>query len=319
MRGWVQEILPLWMVWELAERPEDLRDLLRATLAGSWLLAILTVANLAAMDASAAGQARFVAAGQDPNDVARFLVLSFPLAVLLAASDRHWAGRLLAWGYLPLGLGAVLLTASRGGFLAALVALIGSSVVLLRRRPWMIAFAVGALPLFAGLLWSVVPRATFERLATIPEQLHGGDFNLRLNIWQAGWQAFKHAPFFGQGMGAFPAAAHLAPIDTAHNTVLSLAVGGGLVAVLLASCIVVAVLLALSHTGGNLRWTLAAGLLAWLVTSLVATVEENRTSWLLLGLIALAGRLAQECPSALRACFDPGQPAPRQAPGRRAA
>jgi len=48
----------------------------------------------------------------------------------------------------------------------------------------------------------------------------------------------------------------------------------------------------------------------WLITSLVATVEENRTTWLLLALIALARRLAVEQPDELAACF----PASSQTP-----
>jgi hypothetical protein len=35
----------------------------------------------------------------------------------------------------------------------------------------------------------------------------------------------------------------------------------------------------------------------------VATVEESRTTWLLLALIALTGRLAVEEPESLAACF----------------
>jgi hypothetical protein len=48
---------------------------------------------------------------------------------------------------------------------------------------------------------------------------------------------------------------------------------------------------------------LATALTVWLVTTLDATVEENRTTWLLLALIALAGRLAVEEPERLAACF----------------
>ena len=41
---------------------------------------------------------------------------------MLVDGESRWLGRLLALGYLPLGLLAVLLTASRGGFLAAVTA-----------------------------------------------------------------------------------------------------------------------------------------------------------------------------------------------------
>jgi len=64
----------------------------------------------------------------------------------------------------------------------------------------------------------------FSTLATIPGSCKGGDLNQRVNIWSAGWHAFARAPLFGSGAGT------LSPLpvllrDTAHNTVLSIAVG----------------------------------------------------------------------------------------------
>ncbi|MGB6743614.1 MAG: O-antigen ligase family protein, partial [Terracidiphilus sp.] len=182
-RAYFQEMMIVWLVWEFAESPADLRDLLRAYVAGSWVLAALTVANFGSPEAIAEGQMRFAAYGQDPNDVARFLDLGFPLAALLLTGERRWPARLLALGYLPLGLFAVLLTASRGGFLAALVALAGCAVLLVRGRGKAAAAAVFALPAAAAALWFTIPYEVFERLATIPAQLEGGDLNQRLNIW----------------------------------------------------------------------------------------------------------------------------------------
>jgi type IV secretory pathway VirB2 component (pilin) len=118
LRGYFQEMITVWLVWEFAERPEDLRALLRSYVAGSWVLAMLTLANLNSPES--ADQVRFAAAGQDPNDVARFLDLGFPMAALLLDGETHWTRRVLAAGYMPLGFAGVLLTASRGGFLAAI-------------------------------------------------------------------------------------------------------------------------------------------------------------------------------------------------------
>jgi len=64
----------------------DLRALLRATVAGSWVLALLTLANFATAEA-VANQIRFAAEGQDPNDVARYLDLGFPLAALVKLAE----------------------------------------------------------------------------------------------------------------------------------------------------------------------------------------------------------------------------------------
>ncbi len=300
----------VWLVWEFADTPADLRALLRATVAGSWVLALLTLAAFHSPEAVAAGQIRFAAYGQDPNEVARFLDLGFPLAALLLNCERRWPARLMALGFLPLGLAAVLLTASREGFLAALVAIAGSVFLLTRGRARRVVAAVFALPPFLAALWLIVPSATLARLATIPEQLQSGDLNQRLNIWSAGWRAFAHAPLFGSGAGSFVAAAHLAPIDTAHNTALSIVVGGGLCALFLAALLVALAVYEAFKTRGPLRIALITSLIVWALTSLVATVEENRTTWLLLAMIAVAGRLAGEDPDGLAVCFSSTHAAP---------
>ncbi len=298
IRAWFQEMMVVWLVWEFAETPADLRNLLRAAVGGSWVLALLTLAAFRSPEAIASGQIRFAAYGQDPNDLARFLALSFPFAALLFETDTRWLARLLALAFIPVGLFALLLTASREGLVAALIALAGSSVILLRGHTRRLFAAVFALPPVLAALWLIVPAGTLDRLATIPDQLRAGDLNQRVNIWTQGWRAFAHAPFLGSGAGSFVTAAHLAPIDTAHNTALSL-----LVALSLAVALYGFALLSALHTTGALRIALVTALLVLAVTTLVATVEENRTTWLLLAIAILAGRLAAENPQSLAECF----------------
>jgi hypothetical protein len=306
LRGYFQEMMIVWLVWEFAESPDDLRSLLRAYVAGSWVLALLTLSNFSSPEAIATGQFRFVAEGQDPNDVARYLDLGFPLAALLLNCEPRWPARLLALGYLPLGLVAVILTASRGGFLAALVAVAGCAILLARSHARGVLAGTLALPAIAAALWFFVPHETFERLATIPGQLQGGDLNQRWNIWTSGWRSFAHAPFFGSGAGTFVSAARLASMNTAHNTALSILVTGGLIALCLFVVIVTLAARSLLRIHGPLQLALATALAVWFITTLDATVEENRTTWLLLALIALAGRLAAEEPERLGACFAAG-------------
>jgi hypothetical protein len=303
LRGFPQEMMIVWLAWELVDDPAGLRMLLRAYLAGSCVLALLTLANLGSLDATIAGQTRLAAAGQDPNDVARFLDLGFPVAALLINGENRWPGRLLALGFLPLGLVAVLLTASRGGFLAGLVALAGCALLLFRSHARAVLAGALALPVVAVLLWVSIPHQVFERLGTIPEQIQSGDLNQRPNIWIAGGHAFLHAPIFGSGTGTFVQAAGLAPIDTAHNTILSIAVGGGLCAVFLVSLILALAIRSILQIQGPLRMGMVLAFLVWGITSLVATVEESRTTWLLFALAALAGRLAVEMPERLAAEF----------------
>jgi O-antigen ligase len=303
IRAWFQEMMIVWFVWEFAETPTDLRNLLRAAVAGSWVLALLTLAAFRSPEAIANGQIRFAAYGQDPNDLARFLDLSFPFAALLFETDPRRLARTLALAYIPVGLFAVVLTASREGLVAALVALAGGATLVFRGHPRRLFAAVFALLPALAALWLIVPAGTLDRLATIPEQLRAGDLNQRINIWTQGWRTFSHAPLLGSGAGAFVTAVHLAPIDTAHNTALSLLVSGGLIALSLAIVLYLFALRCALRTAGPLRIALVTALLVLAVTTLVATVEENRTTWLLLAVAVLAGRLAEEDPQALHWYF----------------
>jgi O-antigen ligase len=303
IRGSIQEMMIVWLIWEFAESAHDLLDLIRAFVAGSWVLAGLTLVNFASVEVIATNQIRFVATGQDPNDMARFLDLAFPLAALLANCEPRWSGRLLGLGYLPLGLIAVVLTGSRGGFLAALVALGGCALLLVRGRPKTLVAAFFALPLIGVAMWAGVPHETFERLMTIPAQLTSGNLNNRANIWIAGWDAFVRSPWFGTGAGTFVSAAGMDPQDTAHNTPLSILVGGGLCALSIAVCVMVVAIKSLMRIRGPLLVALGTALAVWMLTSLAATVEESRTTWLLFGLIALAGRLASDDQQRLSLCF----------------
>jgi O-antigen ligase len=291
MRGYAQEMMVVWFLWEFAEDRHELRAILRMWLAGSWVLAALTIVDLSSAAAMAAGQIRFAAIGQDPNDVARFLDLGFPVAALLLDWEPHRPGRALAIGYFPLGVAAVLLTASRGGFFAVVVAMIGCAIVLHRNHFRIVLLGFVALPIVAAALWFLAPHETLGRLATIADQLQSGDLNQRWNIWEAGWHAFVGAPFLGHGVGSFVSAAGLAPIDTAHNTALSILVEAGICGFSLAFAIVAMSIHSVLQMRGTLQTALLTLVSVWIISSLVGTVIESRTTWLMFGVIAVAARL----------------------------
>jgi O-antigen ligase len=303
LRGYFQEFMVVWILWEFAETAKELRWVMRAFVAGCGLLALLTLANFTSASAVAAEQIRFVAEGQDPNDVARFLDLGFALAALLVATERRWWERGLAGGYLAVGLLAVFLTASRGGLSGAAVAILGSLTLLVVHRKGVSVGLLAAGVTGAVGIGLVVPAGTLERLLTIPEQLSTGDLNERVNIWNSGWHAFTQAPWLGFGAGTFTLASGTAPYDTAHNTLLSVLVTGGLVAGSLLLCVMVAGASAVVPAKGPIRVALATTLAVWVVTSMVGAVEENRTTWLIFGLLAVAGRLAEEDPRGLLEVF----------------
>ena len=291
VRGYFQELMIIWLLWEFAADERDLRAVLRAWLAGSWVLAALTIASFAVAHVNSADQIRFSAFGQDPNDVARYIDLVFPLAALLALEEGKWPWRLLALGYFPIGLTAVVLTASRGGALVAVLALAGAALLFASRRPRLLAAGLITALLFGVALWHFSPPGTIDRLASVLNQMNGGDLNQRRNIWEAGWRAFLDAPLTGHGAGTFVEAAGLSPIDTAHNTALSVAVEGGLIGLLLGASIFASAVWSALHARPPWRLALLTSALTWFALSMGGSTGENRKTWLLFGIMAVAGRL----------------------------
>jgi O-antigen ligase len=290
LRTYAQELMILWVLWEFVDTPLELRRLIEAYVAGAAVLAALTLGSF--VFASNPDQVRFVAQGHDPNDAARMLVFALPLAALLVNGENGLLRRTLFGAYLPFGTLAVLLTASRSGFLALLVALAGCFLLLLRTVRRAALAASFGIPALAAAVWLSLPRLTLLRVVSVWDELQRGSLNQRWNIWEAGWQAFVHAPYFGSGAGSFVIAARLAPTDTAHNTALALVVEGGIVALVIAFALVVGASLCVLRTDGPLRIALASVLAVGLLSSMVATVQENRATWLLLGLVSVAARLA---------------------------
>jgi len=63
LRWYPQEMMLVWLVWEFTDGANELWSLIWAWLAGSWVLAILTLATFV-LSVSQAGQVRFVASGK---------------------------------------------------------------------------------------------------------------------------------------------------------------------------------------------------------------------------------------------------------------
>lgn len=306
MRGFLQEMVIVWLVWEFTESAGDLRALMRAYMAGNWALALLTAASFATARVAGTEQVRFAAEGFDPNDAARFLVLGFPFAALLFESERRRPVRLLALLYLPVASGAVLLTASRTGFLLAGIALAGCGVMLARRHLKGVFVSILSLPVGLAAVWLIVPHPILDRLSSIPAQIHSLDLNQRWTIWEAGWRAFGQSPLAGTGAGSFASASGLNPLDTAHDTALSILADGGLIALALFCAVVFLTVQAMTRTRKSIRLCLGVALLIWFVASCVATVEENRATWFLVGLIAAAWQISKSDPGGVDSLFLPG-------------
>lgn len=290
LRAFLQTAIMALVIWEFAGEPEDLRNLLRVVTAGSLVLAALTILNFTSPEAYAIGQLRYAAVGQDPNDVARFLALGFPLAGCSLRLEKSALWRLPGICYLPIGLLAVLLTASRGGAVAATCALIGSAIVLFYGHARRAFLSVPVIAAAALALLAFVPESSLARLATLREELLFGTLNGRVEIWSRGFEAFKNAPWLGEGAGTFVLAAHTANEDTAHNTPLTMLVTGGLIGFSISLALGWFALRKALENRGFIRIAMIATLFTLVLASLVGTIEENRMTWIVIAIISIASR-----------------------------
>jgi hypothetical protein len=183
LRSYFQEMMIVWLVWEFAESPRDLRSLLRAYVAGSWVLAALTSGQLGSPEAVAAGQIRFAAEGRTPTTWLAFSISAFRWPRLLFEQRAALAKPPAGAGLPAAGPGcrvahglARRVSGRRGGA-------VGCGILMARTHPKECLQESSLCRAIGAALWFTVPHETFERLATIPAQLQGGDLNQRLNIW----------------------------------------------------------------------------------------------------------------------------------------
>jgi hypothetical protein len=139
----------------------------------------------------------------DPNDLALVLITAIPLCLYWLTDVRYrafrplWIGLILLFGY------ALMLTHSRGGFLALMAGL----VVFLQVR-----FG-GKKTLALGMLLLPVLFAVFAgRMTSISTS--EGTGQTRIQLWSDGLMYFRDAPAFGIGMEAY----HTVSAHVAHNS-----------------------------------------------------------------------------------------------------
>jgi len=213
--------------------------------------------------------------------------------VITAEDASKQVQRILRLAYLPASFAAILLTASRSGLLLGVAALTGCGIAAFRWHSKALMVATASVVLAAAGILGLAPTGTLYRLGTATEAREYGDLNQRVNIWSAGLRAFESAPMIGHGAGSFVSASKVAPEDTAHNTTLSTLVEGGLCGLSLSVAIIVLAVRAILKSEAPLRFGLSLLMLLWVVSSLTGTLWENRTTWLLIGVAAASGRIAQ--------------------------
>ena len=149
---------------------------------------------------------------QDPNDMCLMLVTAMTVCLYLVIERRQWY-----WlGALAVLSHALMLTHSRGGF----IAMLGALCVLLAAR-------LGRKAIPIGLVVLPVVFALFAgRQTSISSALEGGGTGqTRIQLWADGLALFVHRPLFGIGCGNYAGAAG----HVAHNSFIHCYVELGLI------------------------------------------------------------------------------------------
>ena len=143
------------------------------------------------------------------NHYAGLMELIIPVAAAYVLSrPKHDPLRGVLWFGVLVPLVSVLMTGSRGGFLAVVVEIALLGWVLVWRNPLpsrrnRTALAVGALVAVAAVFAWLVPAYVAERIGSVNNYAPEARAGFRLTVWKGALGVFADRPLSGTGMGSF--------------------------------------------------------------------------------------------------------------------
>jgi O-antigen ligase len=298
MRTFAQLLAFVLLGWQIALSRRDGRYMAAGYVLGCSIAAWLTWRAFFAGNLFAEFESRYAAQGFDPNDLGVTLAIGIPVAGYLAFEGRGTASRL--WlAYLPLAVGAVALSGSRGASLSAAIGAATTLGLATSRRPWTAAGAAALLAASGLAAWWVVPLETWDRIFTIGEQLSGGTIGGRAPIWRAGLDVFSRHPILGVGVGGFARSVSpaLGEAIAAHNSLLSIGVEFGSIGLLLFLGALASVLVGAARSQSLDRALVLGLVVTWTVGAASLSWEYRKTTWFVLLLCAAVVELRRAEPS----------------------
>ncbi len=247
----------------------------------------------------------------NPNDLAAHTILLLgPALALWASSNRGSAARMIGLGGAALLTVVIVLTQSRGAFLALGAMALPSTIALARRRPR----AVVGLAAFVGVALYLAPASFWHRMQglskgtrveTIGEMDPEGSARQRFAVLQAATRIIRDHPVVGVGFGAYELAQYrynpaLGYLDT-HNTYLNVLAETGVPGLALFLGIVISVVRAVRDARRRasrgspaeaeiLRW-LEYALVGYLIAGVFGSFGKLAFLYVYLGLLWCAARL----------------------------
>jgi O-antigen ligase len=283
-----------WLVWEIIRLREEPELLMLAYCAGAYVSIVDAILNF--MTGVTGFTGRVTGANLNPNEFGALLAIGIPLAWFLFLT-KHGLYRFVAAAYLPLAVITILLTASRGAFLAGVVAMSVVPLTISRRslRAW--GVAVLMLLLGAGIGAVIVPQNLWDRILTASAEVDAGTFGGRGVIWAAGFEAFQNRPLLGYGSGAFePALSTLgvSRTEAPHNVFVAVVVEQGIVGLVILVTLLCACGWLIVGLPPPLRSVWAVASSTWLVGSMSINWQYGKVTWMLFALLAVTSATHSE-------------------------
>jgi O-antigen ligase len=279
-----------WLIWEFADTRNKVRGLLAAFVAGGAIDAVSVIYEYLFIGASAKFGRYSGGPLVDPNDVASVMALSVPMAWYLVKTTKSRLLSMALVAYIPIASWAVILTASRGGFVILAVGLL------------VIPFTLGSLPVPARVIVlatmaiglavapGLLPEDQLNRAtSTADEDVLNSDNSAaaRWDLFIGAAEGFAENPvkgvgadgaerFLGQKVG-FP--------QGAHNTLASVGLQLGLIGFVPFLLLLISVGVRASR--GTPFQRRSAMMLFWAVVVMMmpAHTEATKRLWLVLGIV----------------------------------
>ena len=302
-----------WLTAQSVCSRAEARSVLRALLAGAFVVSLIAIGQAVATTLTAApsgesatgfdGVARAVGTFGNANALAAYLAMAVPLAVNEFLQAKAFQDRVLAGNLVAVTTIALVLTFGRGGWVGALG---GVVVVLAITRPSLRRVAVvagGVVGLVAAIAVVVallgaggpqIAQSSYARLASLADPTAGSGA-ARLHIWNDTLSMIASRPIIGYGPDNFGLVfprfqtgpwAGSQIIDEAHSEVLQVGATQGLIGIAAFGWLCFAVLLMCWKQRRNpYAGAVLGACAAYLITNLVnfSVVPAALPFWMFLG------------------------------------
>jgi O-antigen ligase len=231
---------------------------------------------------------RYSASGLDPNDLGVILSLSIPMTWYLIIKHKNQAVKAALMIYSLLCIFTIILTASRGAFLALLVALLVIPWTFLKMSTRVKIFFGLSIIILAYCILFFVPQNTMNRVLQIPNDLQTTDLNERTVIWSDAGKVFVQHPYFGVGAGGFKTAVgkYMEVPAVAHNTLLSILTEEGVVGAAIFFMILAMLLFFIANLPELERKIWSVIILVWFVGTASLTWDFYLQTYIVFAIIA---------------------------------